>query len=42
MTKHMAKVEGAIQALKPRLARHAYPPDLRTPFVIGFITQMVM
>jgi len=41
MTEHLIKVEGAIQAVKPLLARHPYPADLRTRLVIGFITQMV-
>jgi hypothetical protein len=41
LTEHLLKVEAAIQTVKPLLGRHAYPADLRTLFVIGFITQMI-
>jgi len=41
MTEHLIKVEAAIQGVKPLLARHPYPADLRTLLVIGFIAQMI-
>ena len=42
MTEHLTSCcEGAIQAVKPLLGRHAYPADLRTLLVIGFMTQMI-
>ena len=39
--KHLAQVETAIQKVKPLLAKHGYPDELRNVLVIGFIDQMI-
>jgi hypothetical protein len=41
MIEHLLRVEAAIQGVKPLLARHPYPADLRTLLVIGLMTQMI-
>jgi hypothetical protein len=40
-TAHLGRAEATVQAVKPMLARHEYPDDVRTVLVIGFITQVI-